>query len=163
VHGERPRAAGQQAWESLSHLAGDYQPRHSAPFRAIAPAQTGVVNPFELAQGGQGHQPRDPTPIEVRCRIVLTLTDRAAATIRTLTSQPGVPEDTGLRMSLQDSDAGTLALSLEGPQPDDAIIEDGGARVFVQRDAAAIVEDRELDAELDDQGRASFMLGSQTG
>jgi Fe-S cluster assembly iron-binding protein IscA len=94
---------------------------------------------------------------------VLTLTDRAAATIRTLTSQPGIPEDTGLRMSLQDSDAGTLALSLEGPQPDDAIIEDGGARVFVQRDATAIVEDRELDAELDDQGRASFMLGSQTG
>jgi iron-sulfur cluster assembly protein len=66
-------------------------------------------------------------------------------------------------MSLQDSDAGTLALSLEGPQPDDAIIEDAGARVFVQRDAAAIVEDRELDAELDDQGRASFMLGSQAG
>ncbi len=94
---------------------------------------------------------------------MLTLTDRAAATIRTLTSQPGIPADTGLRMSLQDSEAGTLALSLESPQPDDAIIEDGGARVFVQRDAADIVEDRELDAELDDQGRASFMLSTQPG
>jgi len=66
-------------------------------------------------------------------------------------------------MSLQDSDAGTLALSLEGPHPDDAVIEDDGARVFVQRDATGIVEDRELDAELDEQGRASFMLGSQAG
>lgn len=94
---------------------------------------------------------------------MLTLTDRAAATIRTLTSQPGIPADTGLRMSLQDSEAGTLALSLESPQPDDAIIEDGGARVFVQRDAADIVEDRELDAELDDEGRASFMLSSHQG
>ena len=94
---------------------------------------------------------------------MLTLTDRAAATIRTLTSQPGIPADTGLRMSLQDSEAGTLALSLDSPQPDDAIIEDGGARVFVQRDAADIVEDRELDAELDDQGRASFMLSSHQG
>lgn len=94
---------------------------------------------------------------------MLTLTDRAASTIRTLTSQPGIPADTGLRMSLQDSDAGTLALSLEGPQPDDAVIEDAGARVFVQLDAADIVEDRELDAELDEQGRASFMLGSQSG
>jgi iron-sulfur cluster assembly protein len=93
---------------------------------------------------------------------VLTLTDRAAETIRTLTSQPGIPADTGLRMSLQDGEAGTLALSLEGPQPDDAIIEDAGARVFVERDAYAIVEDRELDAQLDEDGRASFMLGSQT-
>lgn len=94
---------------------------------------------------------------------MLTLTDRAAETIRTLTSQPGIPADTGLRMSLQDSDAGTLALSLEGPQPDDSVIEDSGARVFVQRDAAAIVDDRELDAQLDEQGRASFMLGNQDG
>jgi Fe-S cluster assembly iron-binding protein IscA len=64
-------------------------------------------------------------------------------------------------MSLQDGEAGTLALSLEGPQPDDAVIEDSGARVFVQRDATAIVDDRELDAQLDEQGRASFMLGTQ--
>jgi iron-sulfur cluster assembly protein len=94
---------------------------------------------------------------------LLTLTDRAAETIRTLTSQPGIPADTGLRMSLQDSEAGTLALSLEGPHPDDVEIEDSGAKVFVQRDAAAIVEDRELDAQLDEQGRASFMLGNQGG
>jgi iron-sulfur cluster assembly protein len=92
---------------------------------------------------------------------VLTLTDRAAETIRILISQPGVPADTGLRMSLQDTEAGTLALSLSGPEPDDAVIEDAGARVFVQQDAAAMVADRELDAELDEQGRASFRLGAQ--
>ena len=58
---------------------------------------------------------------------MLTLTDRAAETIRILISQPGVPADTGLRMSLQDGEAGTLALALAGPQPDDAVIEDAGA------------------------------------
>jgi len=115
------------------------------------------------AQRGQGQLPCEPISMLSEVPTVLTLTDRAAATIRTLTSQPGIPADTGLRMSLQDSEAGTLALSLESPQPDDAIIEDGGARVFVQRDAADIVEDRELDAELDDQGRASFMLSSHQG
>lgn len=94
---------------------------------------------------------------------MLTLTDRAAETIRILTSQPGVPADTGLRMSLQDGESGTLALSLEGPQPDDAVIEDAGARVFVERDAAEMVTDRELDAELDAEGRASFRLGVQAG
>jgi iron-sulfur cluster assembly protein len=92
---------------------------------------------------------------------VLTLTERAAETIRSLTSQPGIPADTGLRMSVQDSTAGTLALSLESPQPGDAVIEDSGARVFVQQDAADIVSDSELDAELDEQGHASFMLGAQ--
>ena len=94
---------------------------------------------------------------------MLTLTARAAETIRVLTSQPGVPDDTGLRMSLQDSEAGTLALSLAGPQPDDDVIEEAGARVFVQRDAAAMVADRELDAQLDEQGRASFKLSRQAG
>jgi iron-sulfur cluster assembly protein len=94
---------------------------------------------------------------------VLTLTDRAAETIRILTSQPGVPADTGLRMSLQDSEAGTLALALAAPQPDDDVIEEAGARVFVQRDAAAMVADRELDAQLDEQGRASFKLSMQAG
>ena len=92
---------------------------------------------------------------------MLTLTDRAAETIRTLTSQPGIPADTGLRMSVQDSAAGTLALSLEGQQPGDSVIEDAGARVFVEQDAADIVADSELDAELDEQGHASFMLGAQ--
>jgi iron-sulfur cluster assembly protein len=93
---------------------------------------------------------------------VLTLTDRAAATIRSLTSQPGIPAETGLRMSVQDSSAGTLALSLEGPQPGDAVIEDSGAKVFVESDAADIVGDSELDAELDEQGHASFMLAQQS-
>jgi iron-sulfur cluster assembly protein len=92
---------------------------------------------------------------------VLTLTERAAETIRTLTSQPGIPADTGLRMCVQDSAAGTLALSLEGQHPGDSVIEDAGARVFVEQDAADIVADSELDAELDEQGHASFMLGSQ--
>lgn len=64
-------------------------------------------------------------------------------------------------MSVQDSAAGTLALSLEGQQPGDAVIEDGGARVFVEQNATDIVSDSELDAELDEQGHASFMLGTQ--
>jgi Fe-S cluster assembly iron-binding protein IscA len=66
-------------------------------------------------------------------------------------------------MSVQDGDSGTLALSLEGQQPGDAVIEDAGAKVFVEQDAAEIVSDSELDAEFDDQGRASFMLGTQAG
>ncbi len=91
---------------------------------------------------------------------MLTLTDRAAETIRILTSQPGIPDDTGLRMSMQ-GDGGSLTLSLEGPHPGDTVIEDSGAKVFVQEDVAPMVGDGELDAELDEQGQASFTLGTQ--
>jgi Fe-S cluster assembly iron-binding protein IscA len=101
--------------------------------------------------------------IEERCLTVLTLTDRAAETIRMLTSQPGVPADSGLRMAVHDSSAGTLALSLGSQQPDDAVIEEAGVRVYVQQDAADMVADRELDAQVDDQGQASFLLGGQAG
>jgi iron-sulfur cluster assembly protein len=94
---------------------------------------------------------------------VLTLTDRAAETIRSLISQPGIPADTGLRMSMQGADGGSLTLSLEGPQPGDTVIEDAGAKVFVQEDVAGIVDDGELDAELDEQGQASFTLAAQDG
>jgi hypothetical protein len=65
-------------------------------------------------------------------------------------------------MSIQGSDDGRLALTLEGRQPDDAVIEDAGARVYVQQDAASVVEDRQLDAQLDDEGRASFVLSDQS-
>ncbi len=94
---------------------------------------------------------------------MLTLTDRAAETIRSLISQPGIPADTGLRMSMQGADGGSLTLSLEGPQPGDTVIEDAGAKVFVQEDVAGIVDDGELDAELDEQGQASFTLAAQDG
>jgi iron-sulfur cluster assembly protein len=116
-----------------------------------------------LGRGSAGRVNTFQAMPEKRGADLLTLTDRAAETIRTLISQPGIPADTGLRMSLRDSESGTLTLSLEPPQPDDAVIEDGGARVFVQRDAAPMVEDRELDAQLDEQGRASFKLGVQSG
>jgi iron-sulfur cluster assembly protein len=92
---------------------------------------------------------------------VLTLTDRAAETIRALTTQAGYPDGTGLRMSLQDGEEGKLALSLEGPQPEDAVIEDAGARVFVGPDVVGVVESSELDAQVDEQGRPTFMLSDQ--
>jgi iron-sulfur cluster assembly protein len=95
---------------------------------------------------------------------VLTLTDRAAETIRALTSRPGLPADTGLRMSMPaepNGQPGMVALSLEGPHPDDAVIEDGGARVFIGADAAQVVEDSQLDAQFDQDGRAAFTLSEQ--
>jgi len=93
---------------------------------------------------------------------VLTLTEQAVAAIRNLTSRPGLPAETGLRIASEDSGAGGLALSLsDGPQAGDRVIEETDVQVFVQPDAAAALDDKELDAQVSDSGEVSFLLQPQ--
>ncbi|MFI9386042.1 iron-sulfur cluster biosynthesis protein [Kutzneria sp. NPDC052558] len=90
---------------------------------------------------------------------MLTLTPTAVEVVRSLTSDDGVPEGTGLRIANQD---GRLALAL-APQPDDAdrVISGEGARLFLDDSAAAYLDDKILDAAVDDQGNPTFTLASQ--
>ena len=95
---------------------------------------------------------------------MLTLTDQAVAAIRDLTTRPGLPAQTGLRIAPQDTDteAGGLALSLSaGPQAGDQVIEEADVQVFVQPDAAAVREDTALDAPVSENGDVSFLLQRQ--
>ena len=93
---------------------------------------------------------------------MLTLTDHAVAAIRNLTSQPGLPAETGLRIAPEDGSAGGLALSLsDGPRSGDQIIEEADVHVFVQPDAAAALDDKALDAQVNEDGEVSFQLQSQ--
>lgn len=94
---------------------------------------------------------------------MLTLTDQAVAAIRNLTTQPGLPAETGLRIAPEDGDgAGGLALSLsDGPQAGDRVIEEADVQVFVQPDAAAALDDQALDAEVSEDGTVSFLLQRQ--
>jgi iron-sulfur cluster assembly protein len=92
---------------------------------------------------------------------LLTLTGPAVEAIRTLTTQPGLPSETGLRIAPEDTDGGSLTLSVsDGPQAGDEVIEAEGVRVFVQSEAAVILDDKALDAEVDEQG-VTFRLGMQ--
>jgi iron-sulfur cluster assembly protein len=92
---------------------------------------------------------------------VLTLTDQAVAAIRDLTTRPGLPAETGLRIAPEDGGAG-LALSLtDGPQAGDRVIEEADVQVFVQADAAATLDDKALDARVGDDGEVSFLLQPQ--
>jgi iron-sulfur cluster assembly protein len=93
---------------------------------------------------------------------VLTLTDHAVAAIRNLTTRPGLPAETGLRIAPEDGGAGGLALSLsDGPQAGDQVIEEADVQVFVQPDAAAALEDKALDAQVSEDGEVSFQLQSR--
>ena len=93
---------------------------------------------------------------------MLTLTDHAVAAIRNLTSQAGLPAETGLRIAPEDGSAGGLALSLSaGPQAGDQVIEEADVQVFVQPDAAAVLDDKALDAQVSEDGEVSFLLQPQ--
>jgi iron-sulfur cluster assembly protein len=94
---------------------------------------------------------------------MLTLTDNAVSAIRTLTSQPDLPQDTGLRIMAQGEDATSsfqLALA-ESPADGDQVVEEGGARVFVEPAAAAVLDDKALDAQVTDQGDLAFRIADQ--
>jgi len=95
---------------------------------------------------------------------VLTLTDNAASAIRTLTEQPEAPDGCGLRIA-NDPAAGGLTLAVASvPHEGDQVIDDNaGARVFVEAEAAMILDDKALDAATDEGGRLQFAIAPQPG
>ena len=93
---------------------------------------------------------------------MLTITDDAVTAIRSLTSQPDLPVDTGLRIMKQGAGGPAFQLALtEGPADGDQVVEEGGARVFVEPAAAAVLEDKALDAQVNEQGDLAFHISDQ--
>ncbi|HEX2319972.1 MAG TPA: iron-sulfur cluster biosynthesis family protein [Streptosporangiaceae bacterium] len=94
---------------------------------------------------------------------MLTLTDNAVSAIRTLTTQPDLPQDTGLRIMAQgDGGSSSFQLALaEAPTAGDQVVEEGGARVFVEPTAAAALDDKALDAQVNEQGDLAFRIADQ--
>jgi len=94
--------------------------------------------------------------------LMLTLTDGAAQVIRTLTAQPELPPETGLRITARDEDMATFQLAVtEGPVAGDQVVEAEGARVFLEPTAATALEDKALDAQVNDEGDVAFSVSDQ--
>jgi Fe-S cluster assembly iron-binding protein IscA len=94
---------------------------------------------------------------------VLTLTDDAAEAVKTLVESFDEKADTsGLRMVAEPSGLQTnLRLSVVPlPAEDDEVIEEHGARVFLEPGAASILDDKILDASIE-EGRVAFTLAEQ--
>lgn len=91
---------------------------------------------------------------------MLTLTDNAATEIRNLVAQPEAPESGGVRIASTTEGALTLALAAE-PTAGDAVIEESGARVFLEPQAGQLLDDKELDAGVDAAGNVQFSIGVQ--
>ncbi|GGK62646.1 hypothetical protein Sme01_04630 [Sphaerisporangium melleum] len=94
---------------------------------------------------------------------MLTLTDTAAKVIRDLNAQAGASSDKGIRISSHGEDAGSLMLSVaDGPESTDKVVESSGAKVYLDPVAASVLDDKSLDADVDDQGGISFHVEEQT-
>jgi iron-sulfur cluster assembly protein len=93
---------------------------------------------------------------------MLTLTDSAVSAIRSLTSQPDLPGETGLRIMAQGEGAPSFQLALaEGPVAGDQVVEENGARVFLEATVAEVLDDKALDAQVNEQGDLAFRIADQ--
>lgn len=93
---------------------------------------------------------------------MLAITPTAVQAIQGLTSQPGVPDSAGLKLSASQSPEGTaIELSLvEGPAESDQVHEADKARVYVEAPLAPLLDDKILDAGTDGD-QVSFRLVQQ--
>ena len=96
---------------------------------------------------------------------MLTLTPTAADAVRRLVDDAPTDTAEGLRIAPGEaSPAGTsLALSIvDGPEVDDQEISDGGARVYLEQEVAMFMDDKVLDAEVEETG-VRFSIRDQDG
>jgi Fe-S cluster assembly iron-binding protein IscA len=95
---------------------------------------------------------------------MLVLTPTAVAVVNDLTTAEGRPDGAGLRISSDTAPTqGGLQVEItSGPAERDQVLAESGARVFLDPDAASYLEDKVLDANIDDQGAARFTLAAQT-
>ncbi len=93
---------------------------------------------------------------------MLTLTEGAVSAIRGLTSQPELPAETGLRIMTHGEETPSFELALaEGPAAGDQVVEEDGARVFLEPAAAAVLDGKSLDAQVNEQGQVAFSVSDQ--
>ncbi|WP_326823169.1 Fe-S cluster assembly protein HesB [Streptosporangium sp. NBC_01639] len=93
---------------------------------------------------------------------MLTLTDTAAQVIRDLSSQVTDSTDTGVRISSQADGTGSLLLSVvDGPESNDKVVETEGAKIFLDAAAADMLDDKSLDADIDEGGSVAFLVTEQ--
>lgn len=100
---------------------------------------------------------------------MLAMTDVAAEAITALTEDntDGTAEqsEAGLRMVVSQGEEGGAQLSLsvaEAPESGDQVVgTEGGAKVFLEEQAAQLLDDKVLDVQKDDEGQLNFAIYQQ--
>jgi iron-sulfur cluster assembly protein len=91
---------------------------------------------------------------------MLAITHGAADAIKQIVTSSQIVEEGGIRISVEPVDNGSARLELsiaESPEPGDALVEEEGANVFVEQNAAMFLDDKVLDATIEGD-RVSFLF-----
>lgn len=94
---------------------------------------------------------------------MLTLTENASNVVKNLVEQTGQSDQGGLRISQDAPDSPALhVMPTQAPQPGDQVVEqEAGARVFLEETAAVTLDDKVLDAQVDQSGGVQFTIAAQ--
>ena len=93
---------------------------------------------------------------------MLTLTENASTVVKTIVDQSVEGNEAGLRISQDAVDSPALhVIATEAPMPGDQVVEEGGARVFLEETAAVTLDDKVLDATVDEGGGVQFSIAPQ--
>ena len=95
---------------------------------------------------------------------MLAITDTAAEAINGIVTSQEAPETAGLRIvaRTENQPEGALEVSVAAtPAEDDEVVEESGAQVFLEPRAAEVLDDKVLDAEVNEQGQVRFAVGQQ--
>ena len=92
---------------------------------------------------------------------MLTLTETATTAVKAIISGNPDVEGGGLRIGQGLDDSTGFSVSIvASPLPGDSTVESDGARVFLEPAASAVLEDKTLDAQVDN-GSVTFALVPQ--
>lgn len=93
---------------------------------------------------------------------MLTLTDQASTVVKDLAERATGSDEAGLRIStLPDNPKDYEVTVAAFPQPDDIVVANDGAQVFLESRAADALTNRVLDAKVEADGAVRFQLGDQ--
>lgn len=93
---------------------------------------------------------------------MLTMTENASAVVKSLASRGGTSDEAGLRISSTAPESREYAVEVApSPAAADTVVENDGARVFLEPNAATSLDDKILDADVNEQGNVRFSIAER--
>ena len=91
---------------------------------------------------------------------MLTLTENATTIVKQIASQAG-GEGAGLRIAPAPEQGGFGISPAEQAEAGDQVVEQAGATVYLESQVAQVLDDKILDAGVDESGNVQFALAEQ--
>ena len=92
---------------------------------------------------------------------MLTLTETASTVVKSIIDRDQNSTDGALRIASGRNDRDFAIAVVSTPEPGDQLVEQHGAKVYLEPSASVALDDKTLDAEVTETGAVSFALVEQ--